>query len=66
MVKVRLIGPPERVEAITRDIRREWGVVEEQDYPCRRDEGLVRRYLVIAEGLALPSPDAGDGRGQGT
>ena len=45
--QIRLVGPPEDVEAITRELRRGFIVLREVDYPSRRNPQHTRRYLTI-------------------
>lgn len=45
-MEIRLIGPFEEVEAITRELRRQFEVVTETDRAAARSD-WIRRYLTV-------------------
>ncbi|MCL4295759.1 MAG: hypothetical protein KJ077_08530 [Anaerolineae bacterium] len=48
-MEIRLIGTFEAVEAVTRELRRQFMVVSEKDKPAR--SGGIRRYLTLNEAV---------------
>lgn len=50
MVKIRIMGLPADVEAVTRELRHSFDVRQEStNYANRGNSDLVRRYLTLAE-----------------
>lgn len=51
MIKIRLSGLPEDIEAVTREIRRQLDVLEESGSYANRQSKLIRRYLAVRSPL---------------
>lgn len=57
-IEVRIIGLPDGVETITRELRRQFTVVAERDRDSRKNPEFIRRYLTIQMEVAHDSQNS--------